>query len=111
MHAIVNIIGAFSSVVDFLTLVLRRVNFKTMFLNGFSIGDLWEILKWHISYLVASIETLFVASPLGFGELHNDIIFCREAAIPEVIKEIATARQHFPIIGCLCLAYQYQATS
>ena len=50
-----------------------------------------EFLKWHIFQLVAPIEVLFVASPLGFGRLHDDIIFCHEAILPEVIKEIATA--------------------
>ena len=51
-----------------------------------------EFLKWYISQLVAPIEALFVASPLGFGGLHDDIIFfCHEAFLPEVIKEIATA--------------------
>ena len=32
-----------------------------------------ESLKWHISQLVAPIEVRFVASPLGFGKLHDDI--------------------------------------
>ena len=51
-----------------------------------------NFLKWHIFQLVAPIEALFVASPLGFGGLHDDInFFCREAILPEVIKEIATA--------------------
>ena len=34
-----------------------------------------EFLKWHISQLVAPIEALFAASPLGFGGLHDDINF------------------------------------
>ena len=34
-----------------------------------------EFSKWHISQLVAPIEALFVASPLAFGGLHDDIIF------------------------------------
>ena len=51
-----------------------------------------EFSKWHISQLVAPIEALFVASPLAFGGLHDDInFFCCEAIVPEVIKEIATA--------------------
>ena len=62
-----------------------------MFLNGFSIGNVWGILKWHISHLVAPIEALFVASPPGFGGVRVDIIFCHVATIQEVIKEIATA--------------------
>ena len=32
-------------------------------------------LKWHISQLVAPIKVLFVASPLAFGGLHDDINF------------------------------------
>ena len=43
-----------------------------MFLNGFSIGNVWGIFKVQ---LVAPIEALFVASPLAFGGLHDDIIF------------------------------------
>ena len=50
-----------------------------------------EFLKWHISQLVAPIEALFVASPLAFGGLHNDINFFCEVILLEVIKEIATA--------------------
>ena len=49
-----------------------------------------EFFKWHISQLVAPNETLFAASPLGFGGLYDDNFFCREAILPEVIKEIAT---------------------
>ena len=50
-----------------------------------------EFLKWHISQLLAPIEALFVASPLGFGGLHDDMFCCREAILLEVIKETATA--------------------
>ena len=46
-----------------------------------------EFSKWHISQLVAPIEVPFVASPLGFGGLYDDIIFFCEAILPEVIKE------------------------
>ena len=46
-----------------------------------------EFLKWHISQLVAPIEVLFVASPLAFGGLHDDINFF---AVRQFIKEIAT---------------------
>ena len=49
-----------------------------------------KFLKWHISQLVPPIEALFVASPLAFGGFHDDVIFLREAILPEVIKEIAT---------------------
>ena len=56
-----------------------------------------ELLKWHISQLVAPIEALFVASPLAFGGLHDDIIFCREVILPGVIKEIATANSTHPL--------------
>ena len=55
-----------------------------------------EFLKWHISQLVALIEALFVASPLAFGELQDDINFCSEAILPEVIKEIATTISTHP---------------
>ena len=34
-----------------------------------------EFLKWHIFQLVAPIQALFVASPLGFGGIHDDINF------------------------------------
>ena len=50
-----------------------------------------EFLKWHISQLVAPIEALFVALPLGFGRLYDDIKFFGMKIIPEVIKETATA--------------------
>ena len=63
-----------------------------------------EFLKWHISQLVALIEALFVASPLGFGRLHDDIIFLPWAVLPEVIKEIATANQHVPTIVVVIFA-------
>ena len=56
-----------------------------------------EFLKWHISQLVAPIEGLFVASPLGLGGLHDDIIFfCCEAILLEAIKEIATTNSVLP---------------
>ena len=55
-----------------------------------------EFLKWHISQLVAPIEVLFVASPLGFGGLPDDINFCHEVILPEVIKEIAIANSTHP---------------
>ena len=55
-----------------------------------------EFLKWHISQLVTPIEALFVVSPLGFGRLHGDIIFCHEAILPGVIKEIVTANSTRP---------------
>ena len=55
-----------------------------------------EFLKWHVSHLVAPIEVLFVASPLGFGRLHDDINFCREAILLEVIKEIETTNSTRP---------------
>ena len=55
-----------------------------------------EFLKWHISKLVTLIEALFVALPLGFEGLHSDIIFCHEAILPEVIKEIATTNSMCP---------------
>ena len=55
-------------------LVLWLVSFKTMFLNSFSIENMWEFLKWHISQLVAPIEVLFVASPPEFGKLYNDVV-------------------------------------
>ena len=46
-----------------------------MFLNGFSIGNVWGIFE--VAYLsaVPPIEALFVVSLLGFGRLHGDIIF------------------------------------
>ena len=55
-----------------------------------------EFLKSHISQLVAPIEELFVASPLAFGGLHDDIIFCHKAILPELIKEIVTADSTHP---------------
>ena len=54
-----------------------------------------EFFKWHISQLVAPIEALFVASPLGFGGL-QDVNFCREVILPEVIEEKATANSKRP---------------
>ena len=61
-----------------------------------------EFLNWHISQLVAPIEAPFVASPLGFGGLHDDInFFCHGTILPEVIKEIATANSTHPYYsGC-----------
>ena len=55
-----------------------------------------EFLKWHIFQLVAHTEALFAASPLAFGRFHNDILFCREAILLEVIKEIVTANSMRP---------------
>ena len=64
-----------------------------MFLNSFTTGKYKEFLKWYISQLVAPIETLFVTSPIVFGRLHNDVIFCCKV---EVIEEIATANSMNP---------------
>ena len=73
-------------------LVLSSVaNFKAMFLNGFSIGNIGAIFE--VAYLPAggSYWSTFccIASGIlgGFMMIH---IFCREAILPEVIKEIAT---------------------
>ena len=67
-----------------------------MFLNGFSMGNVWGIFE--VAYLPAGCSYLsaFVASPLGFGGLDDDIIFCRKAFLPEFIKEIATAKSTHP---------------
>ena len=59
-----------------------------MFLNGFSIGNVFEFLKWHISQLVAPIEVLFVTSPLGFGKLHDDVnVFAIKRSYRKLLKK------------------------
>ena len=45
---------------------------------------------------VTPIEAYFVASPLGFDRLHHDVIFCSEAILLKVIKEIATTNSTCP---------------
>ena len=46
-----------------------------------------EFLKWHTSQLVAPIEALFVASPLGFGGLHDDIFFALRQSYRNLLKK------------------------
>ena len=53
-----------------------------------------EYLKCLISFTVTPIEVLFIPSPFVFYRLHDDIIFCCIALVPEIIKEIATASEH-----------------
>ena len=56
-----------------------------------------EFLKCDIFQQMAPIKALFVASPLGFGGLPDDInIFCHEMILLEVIKEIVTANSTRP---------------
>ena len=61
-------------------------------LNGFSIESVWEIFE--VAYL--SVEALFVASSLGFGGLHDDIIFYHVVIIMKVFKEIEIANSTHP---------------
>ena len=47
-----------------------------------------EFLKWHISQLVAPIGALFVASPLAFGGLYDDInFFAVRRSYQELLKK------------------------
>ena len=71
-----------------------------MNLNGFTRINHGEFLKWHISQLVATIKSPFVALLLGFGGLRDDIFFCHEVIIPKAIKETATANSTRPCNTC-----------
>ena len=52
-----------------------------------------EYLKRLISFIVAPTEVLFIASPLAFEGLHDDIkLFVVRRLYLEVIKEIAVAK-------------------
>ena len=53
-----------------------------------------EYLNRLISFIVASIDVLFIASPLTFDMHHDDTNFfvVRYILVPEVIKEIAVAK-------------------
>ena len=59
-----------------------------------------EFLKWHISQLVAPIEALFVASPLGFGGLHNDTynFFVVRQSYQKLLKKERRQSQRVPTI-------------
>ena len=58
-----------------------------------------KFLKWHISQLVAPIEVLFVASPLGFGGLHDDInIFAVRQSYLKLLKKQWPQTQCVPTI-------------
>ena len=58
-----------------------------MFLNGFSIGNVWG--NFEVAYLtaVAPIKVLYVALPLIFGGLHNDIIFVMRLPYRKLLKK------------------------
>ena len=58
-----------------------------------------EFLKWYISQLVATIEALFVASPLGFGGLHDDInFFAMRRFYQKLLKKWQPQTQRIPTI-------------
>ena len=58
-----------------------------------------EFLKWHISQMVAAIEALFVASPLAFGGLHNDInFFAVRRSYRKLLKKQRPQSQCIPTI-------------
>ena len=46
-----------------------------------------KFLKWHISQLGPSIESLFVASPPGFDGLHDDIIFVMRQSYQKLLEK------------------------
>ena len=53
-----------------------------------------KYLKHLISFIVAPIEVFFIASPLAFDGLHDNINFCcvTLVLVLEVIKEITTTK-------------------
>ena len=68
-----------------------------MFLNGFSMYR--EFLKWHISQLVTPIEVHFVASPLGYGRLHdNTNCFAVNQSYQNLLKKLPLQSQCVPTI-------------
>ena len=59
-----------------------------------------EFSKWHISQLVAPIEALFVASPLAFGGLHDDINFyAMRQSYQKLLKKKQPQSQRVPTIA------------
>ena len=59
-----------------------------------------EFLKWHISQLVAPIKALFVASPLAFGGLHDDInFFAVRRSYRKLLKKWQLHSQRVPTIA------------
>ena len=48
-------------------------NFKGLYLNGFSIGNVWETCNPHSFQALAPAEALLVSSFSAFDGLHNDI--------------------------------------
>ena len=65
----------------------------------------WGIFEVAYLSLVALIEALFVVSPLGFGGLHNDVIFCHEVILRKGIKEISTANSPCPYYSLVLICF------
>ena len=63
-------------------------NFKGLYLNGFSIGIVWEKLQ------APQLYTSWSASCLMVSGLHDNIIFYSGVFLSEVIKEKVTAQLH-----------------